>query len=137
MDWSVYKLWSFPWYQNPEIEQAELKKRLQQKVQKLDPSLPFIFSRVDHRSVRVQGWTRRERIQKEDIPSDIEEGTEPKENPRAIHTLLVRVLETEGPLSFDMLATRISMILKVKNTKRNRDAITLKSKCNLSTTKYR
>ena len=121
MDWEVYRMWSFPWYQNPSVEKAELKKRLEKKVSHTVPSLPFTLKRLEHRRALVCGWTRRQFIQEEKL--SIEVGLEPKENPKKMRTLTIQILNVEGPLSFDMLARRISGLLKVKNTKKNRTAV--------------
>ena len=121
--WPVYRVWSLPWYSNPKSEQMALSKRIQTAAPPSVNRRSFVVTRVSQSSVPSLNWVKTQKLDVGTLNIEIPADAQPKSHPQLITSLMSPLLKQEGPLSRDMIVTRMCQMIPSRRTSRNRDAV--------------
>jgi hypothetical protein len=121
--WPVYRVWSLPWYTNPDAEKSALKVVIERtSLPKISES-SFVLTRRNDTISQSLDWIGTTQWSLEDSAIVVPSGAQAKSHGGLVERIVPCLLTQEGPLSRNMVTTRVCQLLPSKRTKRNRDAI--------------
>jgi|GEM_PF-5113637 len=121
--WPVYRVWSLPWYTNPEAEKMALQQVLKDSATPTLEEYAFVLQRRQDTISQSLDWIRTTQFSVVESQLEIPSGAQAKSHGELVKQILPLLCTQEGPLSKDMIVTRICQLLPSKRTKRNRESI--------------
>ncbi len=121
--WPVYRVWSLPWYTNPEAERVALKQVLESAARPVVENKTFTLRRRERTTVQSLSWIQTKRLSRETLQPAIASDAQPQSHPKELSIVVQRLLKQEGPLSQDMIVKRVCTLMGVRRGKKNRTVI--------------
>ena len=100
-----------------------LSKRIQTAVPPAITRETFVVERVSESSAPALDWVKTQQLDVSTLNITIPPDAQPKSHPHILTLLMIPLLKQEGPLSRDMIVTRMCQMVPSRRTSRNRDAI--------------